>query len=42
MIERLDIIAYATDEELARAERFARRCNQWTLVYRIKAERATR
>lgn len=41
-MERLDIVAYATDAELLAAERFARRCNQWAVVHRIKAELARR
>ena len=42
MMERLDLIAYATDDELHRAYRFARRCNQWNVARLIKAELATR
>lgn len=41
-MERLDLIAYATDDELARAYRFARRCNQWKVCHRIRLELATR
>ena len=41
-MERLDLIAYATDDELQRAYRFARRCNQWRVCHMIKTELATR
>lgn len=42
MMECLDVIAYATDDELARAYRFARRCNQWKVCRLIRLELATR
>ena len=37
-MERLDIIAYATDADLLRALRFARRCNQWKTARLIRLE----
>lgn len=42
MVDQLNLIAYATDDELQRAYRFARRCNQWNVARLIKAELATR
>lgn len=42
MMERLDLIAYATDDELRAAYRLARRCNQWRVCHLIKTELATR
>lgn len=41
-MERLDIIAYATDDDLQRAYRVARRCNQWKVCRLIRLELATR
>lgn len=34
----LDIIAHASDDELQRAYRFARRCNQWKTARLIRLE----
>lgn len=42
MVDQLDLITYATDDELRRAYRFARRCNQWRVCHRIRAELAMR
>lgn len=41
-MERLDVIAYATDDELRRAYWFARRCNQWKTARLCRLELATR
>lgn len=38
MVDRLDLIAYATDADLLRALRFARRCNQWKIARLIRLE----
>lgn len=42
MVDQLNIIAYATDDELVRAYRVARRCNQWRICYLIRGELVTR
>lgn len=42
MVDQLNLIAYATDDELQRAYRFARRCNQWRACHMIRLELATR
>ena len=42
MVDQLNLIAYASDDELQRAYRFARRCNQWKTARLIRLELATR
>lgn len=42
MVDQLNLIAYASDDELRAAYRFARRCNQWRVCHMIKTELATR
>ena len=41
-MERINLIAYATDDELRAAYRFARRCNQWKTARLCRLELATR
>ena len=42
MVDKLDIITYATDDELRAAYWFARRCNQWRVARLCRLELATR